>query len=278
MKKFVKMAVAAAFAGMAMVAQAGVVIDNFAVGQGTDGFGDILLRDTSINGLGKYQSVNGAGTSIIGGQRDLYVEKIGGGSGGVESIVEGGLYKYSTPAGAAGTAFLKWDGTNEASPGTIYSGSQGAFLSTLNPIGLGSQNFWAGGNAFLINVEESDIGFDFAMTVFSSGGRWTTLVLAAVAHSGGLPDSDPIDFIDFEGLTDVAGSTIGSGAFRFTSVFGAADLSDVGALLAQVNFTGGIGTVDLSISDVITVPEPGSVALIGAALLAFGASRRRKSA
>ena len=44
MKKFAKMAVAAAIAGMAMIAQATIVIDDFSVDQGTDGLGDILLR------------------------------------------------------------------------------------------------------------------------------------------------------------------------------------------------------------------------------------------
>ena len=277
MKKFAKMAVAAAIAGMAMIAQATIVIDDFSVDQGTDGLGDILLRDTTINGLGKYSSVNGATTSIIGGQRDLYVEKIGGGSGGIESIVESSMYKYSTPSGAAGTAFLKWDGMNEAVTGTVFNGSQATFLGTLSAGGLGGQNFKLGGNAFKIDVQEADIGFDFAMTVFSSGGRSTTLVLASVAHSGGLPDSSPIRFADFEGATDVGGSVLGSGAFRFTSAFGAADLTDVGALLAQVNFTGGIGTVDLSINEVITVPEPGSLALVGLAMLGLGAVRRRKA-
>lgn len=283
MRKIAKLAIAAAIAGMAMVSQAGIVIDNFNVAQGLDGFGEPVLTDGSANGSGKYSSVNGATTDIIGGQRDLYIEKISGGPGFMTALVANGAYSYSTPATnplTVGTAFLKWDGQNEASPGTIYNGNQAAFLATLNPTGLNNTDLKAGGNAFRIDVLDSDLGFTFGLTVFSGafGQNWTTLLLASAAHAGGLPASSPILFADFEGATDVAGSVIGSGAFRFTSAFGAADLSDVGALLAQVNVNGSNAQVDLSIDQVITVPEPGSLALFGIAVLGLGAVRRRKQA
>lgn len=278
MKKFAKMALAAAIAGFGLVAQAGIVIDNFSVAQGTN-VDEVLLFDATVaNASGFYQSVNGSTSDIVGGQRDLYVEKTSGGSGRVEASVENGLYRYSTPTGAAGTGFLKWDGQNEANVNTIQSGTQASFLSTLDAIGLGGLNLNAGGNAFLINVIESDIGFDFAMTVFTDATHWTTLVLAAAAHHLGVPGPDPIHFADFEGATDAVGSVIGSGAFRVTGSGGAANLSNVGALLAQVNFSGDIGTVDLSIADVTTVPEPESLALVGLGLLGLAATRRRKIA
>ncbi len=131
-----KLAIAAAIAGMAMVSQAGIVIDNFNVAQGLDGFGEPVLTDGSANGSGKYSSVNGATTDIIGGQRDLYIEKISGGPGFMTALVANGAYSYSTPATnplTVGTAFLKWDGQNEASPGTIYNGNQAAFLAIIEP-------------------------------------------------------------------------------------------------------------------------------------------------
>ena len=207
MRKFAKMAVAAAIAGMAMVAQAGIVIDDFSIDQGHDA-NDVLLFDNTNNTTGFRQSVNGATANIIGGQRDLYVEKIADGSGRIEASVEGSKYRYSTPEGTAGTAFLKWDGQNEANLG-IIAGDQTAFMGTLDATGLGGQNLKAGGNAFVINVFHSDIGFRFALTVFSGvfGEKWTTLLLEAEPHNLGLPAGSPILFADFEGATDVAGST-----------------------------------------------------------------------
>lgn len=280
MKKFAKMALAAAVASFSFAASANLVLDDFSVAQGSD-VNDVYLYDSVVSGgSGFYQSVNGSTANIVGGQRDLYVEKLGGGSGRIEASVEGGLYRYSTPTGAAGTAYLKWDGQNAtpaASVNDVTAGTQVDFLNTLDATGLGGLDFSAAGNAFLINVLESDIGFRFAITVYTDADRWTTLLIESASHHLGLPASEPIHFVDFEGATDEAGSFLASGAFRFTGAGGAANMSSVGALLAQVNFDGGVGTVDLSLSDVGVVPEPESLALVGLGLLGLAAGRRRKA-
>lgn len=272
MKNFTKFALTALIAGMTMAAQASVVIDDFDVNQGVG-----QLSDSSADGSGVYNSVTGPTSSILGGERDMFISALtaDGFGAGVSTNVSGGLLKYSTDTGASGRSILKWDGVNGVAG--VSTGSEVDYLATLNPTGLGGLNLAASGSGFKIKVKESDLGFDFAITVYTDATHWTTLVLSSEAHHNFLPDNTPIDFADFFGAANEVGTILSSGALRFTGTGGSADMSSVGAILATINFTGSEAEIDLQIGDVRTVPEPTSIALFGAALLAMGAVRRRKT-
>lgn len=245
MNKFSKLALAAAAAvSINTGAHAGIVIDDFSTSQA-------LLTDLTTDNSGFWSQVAGG---MIGGFRDLFITKTGNvvddGVLGAKIRAASGKLSFSSDDDNSGVAIVRWDGATAGTGATI----NGA-IGSINATGLGAQNLTAGGGAgFSITVTTADLNFPFTLQAFTNAGNWSELSVMSTGVG--------VYFIPFAAFVAQAGA--------------GANFGSIGALQAIVNYPGvPVNAVDFSIDIVqVPMPEPGSLALVGLAMLGVGAARR----
>lgn len=311
MAKFSKFIVAAAASLALGAAQADVVIDLF---NGTQG---PVTSGTSDNtGTMQYAAEYGPDNTVQGLYRDIGVQRTGGNLANANTslsvqpdLINGdGILAWSVSSGATARAIVRWDGLNGTPPTPTAAGTNTggtvtpSLLGTGTGIGLGTSgqllstgigsNLGLGldfNDQFQFNVLVSDLGFTFWLELYDVNGNYSKLKFEAQAHLDEV--STPIPVAAFIGLcaggafefgdandtgvpgvdagnNDVIGGVCSSGAF---------DIGHLGAIQFIMESGAGAGSVDLQISAVQVVPEPGALALVGLGLLgAAGAGARRR--
>lgn len=258
MKTALKAVALSALMAVGVAANAAVTIDLFSTDQAK-------LTDTTIGSPVFSEAGNALDTTIIGGFRDLMVEKKTDPflTGGEASIgVSGGILNFSTDSTVTGTGTVRWDGGGNAG-------------GALNPTGLGGLNIGSPfSDSFELLTVFSDAGFTFVLEAYTDATTWSRVTLQSNAHPLNFPGTATLiplaAFLDCGfnagGITVECGGT------------GPVDFSNVGALQAVIDPLGEFTSLDLSLNQVTVVPEPSSIALVGLALLGgFAASRRRKA-
>ncbi len=258
MKSFLKSAVVAAVAVMALSAQA-VVIDDFSLPTGA-------LDDASTNLSGLWAQTNGPAANILGGQRDIYVTKTfnpadDGDGARIRAQVSGDRYRFSSDSGQSGFGIIRWDGVNALPADASNAGAGG----TINATGLGGTNLTLGGAlGFLVTVNNADLGFKFTMEAYTNAANYATVTLDSFG-----PGLYFIPFAVFS-LIDPDVVIVGGGV----------NFTNVGALQVIVN-SGATPVEDVDFQIEIastTLPEPATLGLVGATLLGLGFMRRRRAA
>lgn len=268
MNKQLKLTAGAAALAISFGAQAGTV-DLFTTDQGpyvdnTPTAGDTGLVITS--GVGG--SVTTAGLDILGTNRDMFVSLIGNGGVGTRDVtmaVGGGVLDFSVDTLAQGRGQIQWDGVTDQTAAIDYTGLGGADLTEGGTL-----------NAFALDILFSDGGFNFEVTAYSSATSWTSISFVSTAHA--VPTTTTIPFAAFMNPALCGVPNPAPGVLLVSCGATLADLSNLGALVVDLDRFGGTTSIDLTLDNVRTVPEPGVLALMGMGLLAAGfAGRRRKS-
>ncbi|QSA95695.1 PEP-CTERM sorting domain-containing protein [Methylococcus sp. EFPC2] len=242
-------------------ASADRVIDLFSVTQAK-------FFDVTTNGVAESRTVNDPNpypsplNSIIGDNRDISVNLINSpdpANVNASASVTAGVYNFSQDTQAGAEAQIQWDGSNV--------GVEGADGGILNPTGLGGINLWDTGSLFSFDVIFADQGFTADVIVYTDATHFSRIRIDTVVPVSNQTFS--LAFAAFENAAFVAANG-GAGSA------GLADLNNVGALQVILNPLGTGLSIDLTIDNITTVPEPATLSLLGMGLLGMGASARRR--
>lgn len=258
---------------------ASIWIDTFQTSQ-TSGLVDPVIRDftatpgdtgvTIASGVGS--SVSGAG--ILGGNREIYASKLTGAAGkSTGIIVNNGAFSFENASSTTGRGQIQWDGAANTDETIDYTG-----LYTAG-VGLDLTDGGTTNTDFALDIVFADAGFNFSITVYTSATQWTTVALVANEHLSPITTLIPFSAFTDPGLCGFSNLAIGVKEITCAAGNNVADMTKVGAIVADIDRTGATPAFDFEIDGARAVPEPGVLGLLGIGMLGLAAvvARRRKT-
>lgn len=293
MAKFSKFIVAAAASLALGAAQADVVIDLF---NGTQG--PVTSGTSDNSGTMQYAAEYGPDNTVAGLYRDIGVQKTGtgnvGGVNGVTSLeVENGSLNWAIAGNTRSRAIVRWDGLSGTTAGantagTVVAGAGPSGHYTSNGLDTGLGLNLDANDSFQFDVLFSDVNFNFWLELYDANGNYSKIKFEAQSHINSTSTPIPIAaFIgqclalggpgEYSDAGDLDNDDVIAGACS-AAAFDPTQLTAIQFIMETKDGCNGAEcSVDLAISAVNVVPEPGALALVGLGLLgAAGAGARRR--
>jgi hypothetical protein len=279
LKKTLAAVAATALFSIGTAAQAEVIIDLF---EGSAAAGTRQTVATSTLGATVYDQT-GSRPNVIGEHRDISIKKTGDDDAdknfGESSLsVGGGTLQLDNATNNKSLALITWDGASKVAdnllnPSLVYDNG-------VHTIGLGGLDLTAGGaDAIEASVQTADLGFDYKIRVWDIFGNKSTLS-ASVQFPVKPADGITADY-QYSWFNQGTGNYVAPSPFGpfFYSILneGTVDFTKIGALQLEL-YNNREFSVDLGLGLINTVPEPGMLGLVGAALFGVAAAGRRRKA
>lgn len=180
-----------------------VTIDDFSYTQSVVASGSSAASGTETD--------PGAPSSILGSERDIFIQGTSGGSI-IFADVSAGTFSFNTAATNSGDFYIMWDGVDGL-----------AGLGDIDYVGLGGQDFTLAGDAISLTISSADGPGTINFEVYTDASNSSTYSLAYSVISSGSPITFDIPFSSFV-------TNLGTGA----------DFSNVGAVVLSGSSGSGV--------------------------------------
>ncbi|MHC5112045.1 MAG: DUF4215 domain-containing protein, partial [Planctomycetota bacterium] len=203
----------------------GVVLDDF----DTD---HPLLTLNAVGDIGATQGSVVSGAGILGTERDIEIELVGGADGlGLSVLVTSGAFAHSQDVTVTGISRIVWDGVD-------------GDASTLDPTGLGGLDLTDGGtqNALQILLLSADLNATLTFDVFTDADNVSSLTVTLL--SGAVNELVVLKYGEFVASVGAGADFTNVGAIRITVNGSETSALDVNADILETTSTCGDGILD----------------------------------